>query len=139
LGITTFYVLKPMLAMLIQIPLWIAVFNVLGEMPQLENAGFLWIKSLAYPDSIAMLPFVVPLLGDSISVLPLLMTVVTGVSAMLLQDRLAPEPELRRQKRNLYLMALAFLLLFYPFPAAMVLYWTLSNALQIVQQSVIKV
>jgi len=68
--------------------------------------------------------------------LPLLMTLVTIVSALLFQDRHAPAEELKRQKRNLYLMALAFFVLFYPFPAAMVLYWTLSNALQIVQQQV---
>lgn len=139
LGITTFYVLKPMLAMFIQIPVWIAVFNALGEMPQLEHAGFFWIESLAYPDAIATLPATLPLFGNSVSMLPILMTVVTLVSAALFQDRLAPEEELRRQRRNLYLIALAFFVLFYPFPAGMVLYWTLSNALQIVQQSVIRI
>ena len=139
LGITTFFVLKPMLAMLVQIPIWIAVFNTLGEMPQLQHAGFLWIESLAYPDAIATLPFVVPLFGDSVSLLPMLMTAVTIVSALLFQDRLAPEGELKRQKRNLYLIGLAFFVLFYPFPAAMVLYWTLSNALQILQQRMIKI
>ena len=136
LGITTFFVLKPMLVMFIQFPIWIAVFNALGEMPQLDNQSFLWIQNLAYPDSIATLPIALPLLGDSVSLLPLLMTLVTIVSALLFQDRHAPAEELKRQKRNLYLMALAFFVLFYPFPAAMVLYWTLSNALQIVQQQV---
>ena len=136
LGITTFFVLKPMLVMFIQFPIWIAVFNALGEMPQLDNQSFLWIQNLAYPDSIATLPIALPLFGDSVSLLPLLMTLVTIVSALLFQDRHAPAEELKRQKRNLYLMALAFFVLFYPFPAAMVLYWTLSNALQIVQQQV---
>jgi YidC/Oxa1 family membrane protein insertase len=139
LGISTFFVLKPMLAMFVQIPIWIAVFNALGEMPQLENVSFLWIESLAYPDTIAVLPIALPLLGDSVSLLPLLMTAVTIVSALLIQDRLAPKDELKRQKRNAYLMALVFFVLFYPFPAAMVFYWTFSNALQIVQQRVIKV
>lgn len=139
LGVSTFFVLKPMLAMFVQIPIWIAVFNALGEMPQLENESFLWIESLAYPDTIAVLPIALPLFGDSASLLPLLMTAVTIMSALLIQDRLAPTDELKRQKRNSYLMALAFFVLFYPFPAAMVFYWTLSNALQIVQQRVIKV
>jgi YidC/Oxa1 family membrane protein insertase len=138
LGISTFFALKPMLATFIQVPVWIAVFNALGEMPQLSGEGFLWIESLAYPDSIATLPMVLPVFGNSVSLLPILMTVVTIVSARLFQDRHAPEDELKRQKRNLYFMALAFLVLFYPFPAAMVLYWTLSNALQIVQQRVIR-
>ena len=139
LGVSPFFVLKPMLGMLLQIPIWIAVFNALGEMPQLQESGFLWIESLAYPDAIARLPFVIPLLGDSVSLLPWLMSGVTLLSALLFQDRLAPADELRKQKRNLYFIALAFFLLFYPFPAAMVLYWTLSNALQIVQQHFIRV
>ena len=139
LGISTFFALKPLLATFIQVPVWIAVFNALGEMPQLSGEGFLWIENLAYPDSIATLPMTLPVFGNSVSLLPILMTVVTIVSARLFQDRHAPEEELKRQKRNLYMMALAFFVLFYPFPAAMVLYWTLSNALQILQQQKIKV
>ena len=139
LGISTFFALKPLLVMFIQVPVWIAVFNALGEMPQLTGQGFLWIEDLAYPDSVATLPMALPLLGDSVSLLPVLMTVVTIISALLFQDRHAPPQELKRQKRNLFFMALAFFLLFYPFPAAMVLYWTLSNALQIVQQRMIRV
>jgi YidC/Oxa1 family membrane protein insertase len=138
LGVTTFFTLKPMLPMFIQIPIWVAVFNALGEMPQLDGQAFLWIKNLAYPDAIATLPTALPLLGDRVSLLPLLMTVVTILSAALTQDPLAPAEEQKRQKRNGYLIALSFLVLFYPFPAAMVLYWTLSNALQIVQQKMIK-
>jgi YidC/Oxa1 family membrane protein insertase len=138
LGISAFFVLKPMWGMLIQIPIWIAVFNALGEMPQLEKASFLWIDSLAYPDSIGVLPFALPLLGDTISLLPLLMTAVTIMSALLIQNNLAPPDELRRQKRNTYLMAIGFFVLFYPFPAAMVFYWTFSNALQLLQQQIIK-
>lgn len=134
LGISTFFSLKPMLLMFVQVPIWIAVFNALGEMPQLANASFLWIHDLAYPDSIASLPLTLPLFGNSVSLLPWLMTAVTVLSTLLLRDLHAPADELKRQKRNLYLMGLAFFILFYPFPAAMVLYWTLSNALQIVQQ-----
>ena len=116
LGITTFFVLKPMLVMFIQFPIWIAVFNALGEMPQLDNQSFLWIQNLAYPDSIATPTHRSATIGDSVSLLPLLMTLVTIVSALLFQDRHAPAEELKRQKRNLYLMALAFFVLFYPFP-----------------------
>lgn len=139
LGVSTFFALKPLLVTFIQVPIWVGVFNALGEMPQLSNWGFLWIESLAYADSIATLPVTLPLFGNSLNLLPILMTVVTVVSALLFQDSHAHPDELKRQKRNLYLMALAFLVLFYPFPAAMVLYWTLSNALQIVQQRFVKV
>lgn len=138
-GISTFFALKPMLVMFVQVPIWVAVFNALGEMPQLASSSFLWIKDLAYPDTIANLPLTLPLLGNSVSLLPWLMTAIMIVSTLVLQDRHAPVKDLKNQKRNLYLMALTFFVLFYPFPAAMVLYWTLSNALQIVQQRFIKV
>lgn len=138
LGVSTFFSLKPLGALFLQVPVWIAVFNALGEMPQLVGQGFLWIENLSYPDSIATLPAAVPLLGTSISLLPVVMAGVTFASSMLLRDAAAPAMEKKRQTRNALFTALAFLLLFYPFPAAMVLYWTLSNALQIVQQKLVK-
>jgi len=139
LGITPFYILRPMFGLLIQIPILVAVFNALGEMPQLAGASFLWIENLAYPDSIGTLPFVIPLFGDKVSLLPMIMTVATVFSTFIFQNRHAPSQEVNRQKRNLYLMAGGFFFLFYPFPAAMVLYWTLANILQAVQQELVKI
>lgn len=138
LGVSTFFSLKPLGALFLQVPVWIAVFNALGEMPQLLGAGFLWIADLSYPDSVMTLPGAIPLLGDSVSLLPVLMAAVTFASSMLLREGELAASERKRQTRNAALTAVAFLLLFYPFPAAMVLYWTLSNALQIVQQKLIK-
>lgn len=134
LGVSTFFPLKPLGALFLQVPVWIAVFNALGEMPQLIGQSFLWVENLAYPDALASMPFALPLLGTSVSLLPVLMAAVTYFSAVSLLDPDAPAEETKRRRRNALLTALAFLLLFYPFPAAMVLYWTLSNALQWVQQ-----
>lgn len=136
LGVSPLFTLKPLLSTLIQIPVLIAVFNVLGEMPNLMGSSFLWIKDLSYPDSVAQLPFVIPLLGSSFNLLPVLMTIITIVSTILFRNRHAPDGEVRRQKRKLYFMAFAFLILFYPFPASMVLYWTAANALQLLQQRI---
>ena len=138
LGVSPFYTLKPMLGSFIQIPILIAVFNALGEMPQFIDQSFLWIDDLAYPDVIGQLPFVIPMFGDTISLLPFIMTVVTLYSTIIFQNRHAHEVEIKRQKRNLYFMAAAFFVLFYPFPAVMVLYWTLANILQTIQQQFIK-
>ncbi len=79
------------------------------------------------------------LFGDTISLLPFIMTVVTLYSTVIFQNRHAPEAEITRQKRNLYLMAVAFFVLFYPFPAAMVLYWVLANLLQTIQQQIVRI
>jgi membrane protein insertase Oxa1/YidC/SpoIIIJ len=89
---------------------------------------------LKFPDSGSG----VPLFGSTLNLLPILMTVVTIVSAIIYRDHVAPASETRKQKRNLYFMAIAFFVLFYPFPASMVLYWASANVLQVVQQMLSK-
>ena len=139
LGVSPFYTLKPMLGLFIQIPILIAIFNALGEMPQLDKQSFLWIDNLAYPDAIGYVANSIPIFGNTISLLPFVMTIVTVISVLLLKIEFASKTEIRRQKRNLYLMAMVFFILFYAFPASMVLYWTLVNILHIFQQQLIKI
>ena len=119
LGVTPFFSLRPMLVALIQLPILIAVFNALGEMPQLRESGFFWIESLAYPDTVGTLPIHLPMLGSQISLLPFIMSALTLLLIFLINDR--------SQKLNVIFMSLGFLVLFYPFPAALVLYWALAN------------
>ena len=138
-GVSPFYSLKPLIGTFIQIPVMISVFNVLGEMPQLDGASFLWIDNLAFPDSVRQLYFSVPLLGNQLSLLPIVMTMVTVISTMGFRNSISTDEENRKQKRNLYLMAAVFFILFYPFPASMVLYWTLGNGLHMIQQKFLKI
>jgi len=139
LGISPFYTLKPFIASFIQIPILIATFNTLGEMPQFAGQSFLWINDLAYPDAIMQSSFTVIGFGSSINMLPLLMTIITICLAIFFQNVHAPVSEVKKQKRNLYFMALAFFILFYPFPAVMVLYWVSTNFLQIIQQKCVRI
>lgn len=138
IGVTPFYALKPLVAVLIQVPILVAVFNALGEMPQLQGSSFLWIADLAYPDAVLYFPFTAPLFGNSLNLLPIIMTVFTLLSTRVFRDKYALPETVRSQKMNLYVMAAGFFVLFYPFPAAMVLYWALANMLQVVQQRLTK-
>ena len=133
-GVTTFYALKPMVGLFVQVPVWIAIFNVLAELPQLQPEGFLWMRSLAYPDAILNWGVAIPLLGDTLNLMPIIMTVVTVASTLMFRDSDATPEALSKQKRNLFFMATAFLLLFYPFPSGMVFYWTLANILNFAAQ-----
>lgn len=137
-GVSTFYTLKPMIGLLIQVPIWIAIFNVLAEMPQIAGHGFLWIEDLAFPDAVMQFGTALPLLGDTLNLLPIIMTIVTIASTYFLRDPHAPAAAVRKQKRNLFFMAAGFLILFYPFPAGMVFYWTLANILNFLQQVLTK-
>lgn len=139
LGVSPFYAMKPMMSTLIQIPILIAVFNALGEMSQFSGVSFLWIKDLAYPENIMQFSVNTPLLGSSLNLLPFLMVLVTIISTILFSNSKATPTEMTKQKRNLYIMGFVFFILFYPFPAAMVMYWMFANVLQIIQQKFIKI
>ena len=139
LGVSPFYTLKPIIGSFIQIPILIAIFNALAEMPQLSGQSFLWINDLAYPDAVGSFEQAIPLLGIHISLLPILMTLIALLATAFFQNRYAAPSDIRRQKRNLFLVACLFLVLFYPFPAAMVLYWMAANVLHLVQQYWIKI
>ncbi|MEP0201380.1 MAG: membrane protein insertase YidC [Halioglobus sp.] len=134
LGITPFYTMKPMLLAFLQFPVLIAIFNALGEMPQFSGQSFLWIEDLAYPDYVYTLQGHVPLLGNKLSLLPLVMTLVTLLSIPLIDTSHISHEEYRRRKFKLVLMAAAFFFLFYPFPAVMVLYWTFATFWQLALQ-----
>lgn len=115
LGITPFYGMKPMIGPAVQLPIQVAIFNVLWKMPELEGASLLWIEDLSLPDPI----------------LPFVMTAVSMLSTFLMKKT--------NEKYFLYAMAIVFLVLFYPFPSAMVLFWTMMNILAFVMSVIIKV
>jgi YidC/Oxa1 family membrane protein insertase len=133
-GVHPLYPLKSLVGLLIQLPVFIAVFDMLAEDFRLAGAPFLWIRDLARPDELARLPACVPFFGCYLNLLPFLMA---GVSlAVLLRYRSAAlSPSLlRRQRWNLTGVTALFFFLFYTFPAGMVLYWTSTNAFQFVRQ-----
>ena len=104
------------LPILIQIPVFIALYWVLLESVELRQAPFiLWIKDLSAPD-----PFFV---------LPVLM----GAS-MLAQQWLNPQPIDPLQKKLMYALPLVFTGMFLFFPSGLVLYWVVQNSLSIAQQ-----
>ena len=139
IGVTPFYNLKPLFLTVIPIPFLIAIFNVLGELDLIAGNSFLWIKDLAYPDAMFQFDFNIPFLGNSINPLPIIMTLMTIFLAFFHQNRIVSEKELKKQKLNLYIIAFGIFLLFYPFPSAMVLYWTCATLWQIIQQRFIRI
>lgn len=132
-GVSPLYTLKSLVGFLIQIPVFIAAFDMLGENIALQGGSFLWVADLAVPDRWLALPVALPFLGGYLNLLPCLMTGVT-----LLTSRLQTDPDLtpvllRAQQKRLYWMAAAFFILFFTFPAGMVLYWTTNNVVHLVR------
>jgi YidC/Oxa1 family membrane protein insertase len=127
------YSLKSLMGVAVVIPVFIGAFDMLAENIYLLNTGFLWIADLSHPDDLFRMPFRLPFFGAEFNLLPFLMTGLSFV-ASLLHKPLALNAELRhKQVRNMIVLALAFFVLFYTFPAGMVLYWTTNNLISVIK------
>jgi YidC/Oxa1 family membrane protein insertase len=128
------YTLKSLLGFLIQLPVFIAVFDMLAEDFDLSRVSFLWIQDLSRPDELLRLPGCLPFFGCHLNLLPFLMSGVSLATLLRFRSPVLTPSLVRRQRRNLMVMTLLFFLLFYTFPAGMVLYWTSTNFVQLVSQ-----
>lgn len=120
------------LPMLLQMPLLIGLFIVFRSTIELRGADFIWwINDLSKPDSILTLPFSLPLYGNQVGLLPIVM----GLTMFLQQKSTMQDP---RQKMMAYFMPIFFVLLFNTFPSGLNLYYTLFNLWTIIQQKFVK-
>ena len=107
------------LPIMIQIPVFIALYWVLLSSVEMRNAPWiLWVSDLSTKD-----PYYI---------LPVLMTLST-----LLQTALNPAPPDPMQAKMMWIMPLVFSVMFFAFPAGLVLYWLTNNILSIAQQWII--
>jgi YidC/Oxa1 family membrane protein insertase len=137
-GIHPLYTLKSLLSVIVQIPIFFAAYHMLDENLALSGVPFLWITDLALPDNLLQLPFRIPFFGEYLNLLPFLMTGITLMTSWWFKDNSLSKDLLVKQQRSLYWMALIFFILFYTFPAGMVLYWTTNNLLSLVKVLVLK-
>ncbi|HPA89825.1 MAG TPA: membrane protein insertase YidC [Quisquiliibacterium sp.] len=104
------------LPIVVQIPVFIALYWVLLASVEMRNAPWaLWIKDLAAPDPFYILPLVM-------------------AGTMFLQVKLNPTPPDPVQAKVMMIMPLVFSVMFFFFPAGLVLYWLVNNVYSIIQQ-----
>jgi YidC/Oxa1 family membrane protein insertase len=104
------------LPIMVQIPVFIALYWVLLSSVEMRGAPWVgWIHDLSAPD-----PFYI---------LPVVMTMTT-----MLQTALNPAPPDPMQAKMMWIMPLAFSVMFFFFPSGLVLYWITNNVLSIAQQ-----
>lgn len=123
------------LPMFIQIPVFFSLYKVLNISIEIRHAPFIgWIKDLSAPDPMtlsAMSGLPIPSLID-LGVWPILM----GLT-MFLQQKLSPKPANKDQARMMMLLPIIFTFMLGHFASGLVIYWTLSNVLSIIQQKAI--
>ncbi|MBI2880616.1 MAG: membrane protein insertase YidC [Candidatus Tectomicrobia bacterium] len=114
------------LPMVLQIPVFFALYNVLLGAIELRQASFLWLRDLSAPETGL---FTIPGVGVEFRLLVLLM----GAS-MFVQQKMTPMAADPTQQKMMLFMPILFTFLFWAFPAGLVVYWLANNVLSIGQQ-----
>ena len=136
MGLYKTYKINPMggcLPMIIQIPVFFALFRILGSSIELRHAPFfLWITDLSAPDrlfsfDVSSIPLMQPPYG-----IPVL-TIIMGAT-MFLQQKMSPPMGDPSQAKMMKFMPIAFTVIFINFSSGLVLYWLVNNIISIAQQ-----
>jgi YidC/Oxa1 family membrane protein insertase len=126
------------LPLLLQMPVFIALFNVLRNTIELRGAPFvLWINDLSSPDVLFSFGTKLWLLGSDFHLLPILMG-----AAMVVQSKLGGSPTggeaaPGQTKMMSTMMPIVFTVIFYGMPSGLVLYWFVNQLFSLVQQYVV--
>jgi YidC/Oxa1 family membrane protein insertase len=120
------------LPMVVQIPVFFALYRMLYQAIELRHAPFfLWINDLSAPDRLFSFGFKVPFMEPPYGI-PVL-TLVMGAT-MILQQKMSPPMGDPTQAKMMMLMPVVFTVIFINFSSGLVLYWLVNNVLSIAQQ-----
>ena len=120
------------LPMLLQIPVFLALYQVLLRAIELRGAPFMfWITDLSGPDTLfGHIPAVLPLIGGlALGPLPILMG-----ATMFIQQKMTPSTMDPAQAKMMLMMPIVFTFVFLNMASGLVLYWLIGNVLGIIQQ-----
>ncbi|MBF0449406.1 MAG: membrane protein insertase YidC [Candidatus Magnetomorum sp.] len=135
MGLYRTYKVNPLggcLPMVLQIPVFIALYRMLYQAIELRHAPFfLWINDLSAPDRLFHFTFYVPFMEEPYGI-PVL-TIIMGAT-MLIQQKMSPPPGDPNQAKMMMFLPIVFTFIFINFPAGLVLYWLVNNVASILQQ-----
>ena len=121
------YALKSSVSLLLQIPFFVAAYNLLSSMQRLQGVKFGIITDLGKEDSFFLIG------SFPINILPILMTVINIISGIIYT-----KGQPLKAKIQVYGLAAVFLVLLYHSPAGLVLYWLLNNVFSLVKNILYK-
>ena len=128
------------LPMLLQFPVFIALYGLLNNHYELRGAMFIpgWINDLSIPETIFSLPFSLPLLGPDIHLLPIIYTASMIFSMKSTQNTAGQSDQQKSMMMfMMYGMPIMFFFVLYSAPSGLILYWTVMNFISILQQKYI--
>ena len=116
------YALRALFPLFIQIPFFMAAYQILSALPSLRLTPFLYFSDLSLPDGLLKIGSL------HINGMPIIMTLVNIAASAVYTKGLA-----FKEKVQPYVIALVFLALLYNSPAGLVIYWTLNNVFSLVK------
>lgn len=119
------YAVRSSIALILEVPFFIAAYNFLSKLPDLQGARFAMLSDLSSPDKLITIG------SFGVNVLPILMTVINIISS-----EIYTKGQKFKDKIMLYVMALIFLVVLYDSPSGLVLYWTLNNVFSLIKNIV---
>ena len=123
---TGFNPLSGCLPVLMQLPIFIGLYQALSTSVDLRRAPFLWFDNLAAPDALFPLPMKLPFLGNDFNLLPIITT-----SLFLFQQKMFMPPptdeQTRMQAKVFFWMTLMMGFMFYHVPAGLCVYFIASS------------
>ncbi len=135
MGLYKTYKVNPMggcLPMVVQIPVFFALYRMLYEAIELRHAPFFWwINDLSAPDRLFRFDFAVPFMEPPYGI-PVL-TIIMGAT-MFFQQKMSPPMGDPTQAKMMMMMPIVFTFIFINFSSGLVLYWLVNNVLSMAQQ-----
>ena len=143
MGVYSQYGVSPMggcLPMLIQFPIFIALFMFIPSAIELRQQSFLWADDLSTYDAIINFPFHIPFMGSHLSLFCLLMTVTNILNAkfMMQQQDTGANPQMAAMKWMQYLMPVMFLFILNDYPSGLNYYYFLSTLISVVTTIILR-
>ena len=127
------------LPLILQIPIFFALYQALMRSTTLKGANFLWIKDLSEPDRLFTLKFSLPVLGNEFNILPILMAIGMFIQQKISSVGATSSTTAEQQKMMTIIMPILFGFIFYHMPSGLVLYWFVNSMLMLAYQFRIRV
>ncbi|HHT9124481.1 MAG TPA: membrane protein insertase YidC [Candidatus Brocadiia bacterium] len=125
------------LPMVFQLPVFFALFRTLQLSFEMRQASFIfWINDLSRPDTLTHLPFSLPVIGNMLNILPIIMTIASFIQTRMTPK--SPDPQQQAQQKMMAFMPIIFAFILYNMPSGLTLYWTTSTLLSIGEQFLIR-
>jgi YidC/Oxa1 family membrane protein insertase len=121
------------LPLVLQMPIFFALYQALIRSVALRGAHFLWIKDLSSPDKAFVFKNSIPFLGNQVNILPILMAIGMFVQQKISMAKATGEAA-QQQKMMSIIMPVMFGVIFYQMPSGLVLYWFVNSLFMLAYQ-----